>query len=1260
MNCRFRNVALLLIVLFCAGGLASAQSNSRSPQIPALYAGNGNPLIQPWNVRAEFEGPNTADFFNTINNPASPNASLLANPQIAVGPEDMLLVANSQIWRLPNGNAPGVIPTGLYPGNQLIGGQAFGAQRVSLDNWIGATALAQLCPTGNTDASGTIDAGNTRSAVTCQIDNATATYDQMHGRFLVLFTVVDTGMTFSSNAQTFVQTRPRKASWVLLVSRFAVLVDQACFQGTQTTGCTAQTNVPTPLGPNPAGSFAFQSPTASFGSQTGSVSDTLWRVVYGNDLTALGSDGFGSQSSSGTNAGWVGNVGVGNINSLPGILDAAGNGAVFGCNPADVAAPGAAPTKVCYLPTGARIGVDNDTVTLVSPVIDVNINGANFSATYNPPTAMPGYAGNRVRVIKKTALYTASATLTAANQFTNLPAATPGYYDLYSWNGLTAGSGTPLVNVPPTPYTAVLNNVDCAAGSNPSLANEDSINSATTTVRCRMTPVFYEPAHLRGRAQASFSGLMIPGTALTNTAQTYLVGTISSSAAQRSLYVQAVVETVVGTGLPGANFFGAVPFTPNFASSGFPEQVGLPSTFANPAAVSQANFRSGDIPGSTAAPNLLVGDDRPHNVIFREGYLYDARVITSNPTAINQANFPQGSSLSTTTKYEIVQKLCATPIAGVCPTATPLTTISTGEVLNSPILTVSATGRTIGEPVAGPGIPAGATIIALGTTTVTISANATATQTVTLSYGGANAFPGVLTYQQYWQNTNAYAPMFDVPANVVTFGVGTPYNALNFLEKLFVATTVPPLSGNADTGYNTAPAGTPAALMGDFGTGDPRTRITYGASGLTPTQLSSAANCYNNQLSPGGPIGGTANNPVAWASLFDTRCGVDATDSNPQVRDPYTGVIAAASAMYTVRGGEGIDPNDGSLWNFGAYAMKRDASVSALAHWGTFGANYKLSFPSTDVYGNSTILFSDVSAADAPFVQIAIINGLVPSVYNASGQAIAPPNSKPIPFAGVNGALYGSANGAFPIPAGSRAPGVAPPAGVFGLDDVVTRREMAYWIVRSIMDDAAIDLYLKFTASLNGVTGTGASASSFSDVPSTDPGWKYIEVMARKGYTSGCSAGVTRTYCPDYATTRRDLAAFMIRAKFGNVFQSSLSGCASSLPNGTTSPTPGLYPPAFTTSCNSGDTGDNFALFTTGLPYFTDNKAETGNVWYTFLQKMREMRITNGTFLGPANDGRNGLYSIGANALPPLSGAGSEGNLTRRQVLIFMVRGFFL
>src|ERR1043166_367393 len=121
---RIRNVALLLFLFVMAIGLATAQSTPPA-RIPSLYSAVGNPLLQPWNVREEFEGMNTADFFNSINNPNSPNASLMADPQIAAGPDEIIMVANSQIWRLPNGNAPGVIPTGLYPGNQLIGGQGF-------------------------------------------------------------------------------------------------------------------------------------------------------------------------------------------------------------------------------------------------------------------------------------------------------------------------------------------------------------------------------------------------------------------------------------------------------------------------------------------------------------------------------------------------------------------------------------------------------------------------------------------------------------------------------------------------------------------------------------------------------------------------------------------------------------------------------------------------------------------------------------------------------------------------------------------------------------------------------------------------------------------------------------------------------------------------------------------------------------------------------------------------------------------------------
>ncbi|NUN48754.1 MAG: hypothetical protein HUU15_08010, partial [Candidatus Brocadiae bacterium] len=51
--------------------------------------------------------------------------------------------------------------------------------RQFLDVWLGEAALNELCPT------------QPRTNATCQIDNASVRYDQMQGRFVVLFTVVD-------------------------------------------------------------------------------------------------------------------------------------------------------------------------------------------------------------------------------------------------------------------------------------------------------------------------------------------------------------------------------------------------------------------------------------------------------------------------------------------------------------------------------------------------------------------------------------------------------------------------------------------------------------------------------------------------------------------------------------------------------------------------------------------------------------------------------------------------------------------------------------------------------------------------------------------------------------------------------------------------------------------------------------------------------------------------------------------------------------
>jgi hypothetical protein len=54
---------------------------------------------------------------------------------------------------------------------------------------------------------------------------------------------------------------------------------------------------------------------------------------------------------------------------------------------------------------------------------------------------------------------------------------------------------------------------------------------------------------------------------------------------------------------------------------------------------------------------------------------------------------------------------------------------------------------------------------------------------------------------------------------------------------------------------------------------------------------------------------------------------------------------------------------------------------------------------------------------------------------------------------------------------------------------------------------------------------------------------------------------------------------------------------------------------------------------------------------------MRELRITNGTFLGPNNDGRNGTYALGVTTgVPPI---GDSGNLLRKQIASFVMRAFF-
>ncbi|MEP6715213.1 MAG: S-layer homology domain-containing protein, partial [Terriglobia bacterium] len=83
----------------------------------------------------------------------------------------------------------------------------------------------------------------------------------------------------------------------------------------------------------------------------------------------------------------------------------------------------------------------------------------------------------------------------------------------------------------------------------------------------------------------------------------------------------------------------------------------------------------------------------------------------------------------------------------------------------------------------------------------------------------------------------------------------------------------------------------------------------------------------------------------------------------------------------------------------------------------------------------------------------------------------------------------------------------------------VTRRQMAVFVIRTI-----------FGGGTAGNNFTYPTTPYFTDVPSTDPNFKYVQKMRDLGITGGCSA---TTYCPDANVTRDQMAVFIVRARLG-------------------------------------------------------------------------------------------------------------------------------
>ena len=183
---------------------------------------------------------------------------------------------------------------------------------------------------------------------------------------------------------------------------------------------------------------------------------------------------------------------------------------------------------------------------------------------------------------------------------------------------------------------------------------------------------------------------------------------------------------------------------------------------------------------------------------------------------------PVGATIASITSTSVTMSAKATASSTVTPVAI---TTSGSNILTS---VSSVTGLLVGQAITGTGIPTGATIMAIGTTTVTMSANATATitsaETVTSPtpqtiFGGGQAINTPTTQTLTSPTTQTYTvglSQVTIAGNATATGVNTYYIIL--ADSQDVEPGDPGVAATSATGPSAIAGTSPAIYQGFFNT----------------------------------------------------------------------------------------------------------------------------------------------------------------------------------------------------------------------------------------------------------------------------------------------------------------------------------------------------------------------------------------------------------------------------------------------------------